>query len=108
MRGTHVRRKASAVTRPPGRPSTHGESCPSLHRFGTIIAKLGDVADDARSLVSRERSTSPAAHAGVSMIEWKYTKGLWRAAYWSPGRAFCVSSRELSAGWRHAVPMSSM
>ena len=38
MIGTHSCRKASADTRPPGRPSTHGASCPSSHRFGVMKA----------------------------------------------------------------------
>ena len=38
------------------------------------------------------------AQLGVSMIEWKYTNGLCRAAYWSPTRACCVVSRLLRAG----------
>ena len=41
------------------------------------------------------------------MTEWKYTNGLCRTAYWSPTRAFCVSSRRPTAGWRQGVPMSS-
>src|SRR6476619_5469495 len=36
IRGTQALRSASADTRPPGRPSTHGLSCPSSHRFGVM------------------------------------------------------------------------
>ena len=48
------------------------------------------------------------------MIEWKYTNGSCRAAYWSPTLALWVLSWLLSAGCRHVLgsvaelPMSSM
>ncbi len=34
--GTHFWRNTLALTSPPGLPSTHGESCPSLQRFGVM------------------------------------------------------------------------
>ena len=71
-------------------------------------AKLGVDAAEPRSPGSRSSGTSPAMQAGPSMIEWKYTKGLWRMAYWSPCRALWVLSGEPTAGWRQVVPMSSM
>src|SRR5579884_516400 len=43
IRGTHLRRNLSAVTRPPGRPSGHGESWPSSHTSGVMNEKLGVV-----------------------------------------------------------------
>ncbi len=67
-----------------------------------------------RSPASSSKGTSLALQIGESMIEWKYTNGLWRAAYGSPTRAVCVSSWEFSAGWRQVrlsvveLPMSSM
>ncbi len=61
-----------------------------------------------RSAVSRERSTSLAAQDGESVMLWKYTNGLCRAAYWSPTFAFWVSSGAFAAGCRQGVPMSSM
>src|SRR5450759_5205295 len=34
--GTQILSQASTLTRPPGWPSTHGESWPSWHRFGVM------------------------------------------------------------------------
>ncbi len=42
-RDTQVLRDALALTSPPVRPSTHGESCPSSHRFGAMNDRFGVV-----------------------------------------------------------------
>src|SRR4051812_21651003 len=47
--GIHARSHASALFNPPGRPSTHGASWPSLQRFGVMNAKFGVRAGSARS-----------------------------------------------------------
>src|SRR6185503_10904886 len=92
MRGTHWRSHASALTRPPGSPFLQPVSCPSWQRFGVMKLKFAVLFGLARSAGSRVSGTSLAAQDGVSMIEWKYTNGLWRAAYWSVAVAFCVPS----------------
>src|SRR6478735_4604294 len=48
--GTYLRSHASALTSPPGCPSTHGSSWPSLHRFGVMNEKFAVVDVLARSL----------------------------------------------------------
>src|SRR3954465_8280278 len=83
MRGTHVCRNLSSPANPPGPPSAHVASCPSLHRSGVTNENVAVVDAWARSAGRLERGTSSAAHAGRSMIEWKYTYGLCLAAYWS-------------------------
>ena len=115
IRGTHVLRKASALTRPPGCPSTHGSSWPSWQRLGTIIEKLRVFFTERRSLARRGSGTSLAAQEGVSMMEWKYTKGLCFVAYWSPTVARPVGSAVPKAGCPQVagsrvgmLPMSSM
>src|SRR6478736_5630045 len=39
--GAHFWRNASADFRPPGRPSLHGSSWPSLQTFGVMYARFG-------------------------------------------------------------------
>src|ERR1700722_14077427 len=73
--GTHVARNLSAETSPPGRPSLQGMSWPSSQTFGVMKERFGVFAADERSDVSTLRPTTSFAHAGESMIEWKYTKG---------------------------------
>ena len=71
--------------------------------------RLGVDPTVARSDVRADRSTTCWRHeASSSMIEWKYTNGSCRDAYWSPTLAAWVESAELIAGWRHGVCMSSM
>ena len=41
MRGTHSLRNSSALFSPPGLPSTHGSSWPSLHRLGVMKRVVG-------------------------------------------------------------------
>jgi len=60
-----------AVTRPPFRPSTHGLSCASLHKFGVMYVRFAVVRAFARSLGSFFRTTFRFAHFFESMIEWK-------------------------------------
>ena len=74
--GTTRARNASADVRPPGSPDLHGESCASWHKFGVMNEKFGVVAALASAGARRVKSTTFCAHAGLSMIEWKYTNGL--------------------------------
>lgn len=70
--GTHWRSHASTATSPPGLPSMHGLSWPSLQRFGLITLKFGVVAMLARSSGIRVSGTSFWSHTEIaSMIEWK-------------------------------------
>jgi hypothetical protein len=55
--GTHCARNASAWASPPGAPVTHGESCPSSHRFGTRKENAGVVLARARSPGSGRNDT---------------------------------------------------
>ena len=89
--GTHCFTHVSAVDKPPGRPSLHGGSCPSLHTFGVMYDRFGVVAADCRSVESASNPTTSFAQIGESMIEWKYTHGSWRVAYMSAfGRCKCL------------------
>jgi hypothetical protein len=106
--GTSVSRKLSAAGRPPGPPSAHEESCASWHRSGVMNAKVGVVAAEARSVSSWPSGTSFAAQAPESIREWKYTKGLWRAAYWLAAVALCVWSTLFWPGRWQFDAMSSM
>src|SRR4051812_49426871 len=69
--GIQVFRKSFALWRPPGLPSTHGSSCPSLHRSGVMKEYDGVFAFVARSPVSALRSSTFELQIGRSMIEWK-------------------------------------
>src|SRR6478672_8702687 len=68
MAGTHCLSHSSALARPPGCPSTQGESCPSWQRLGVIIDKFGVVATEARSVFRAARSTSFLAQSGEPVI----------------------------------------
>jgi hypothetical protein len=69
--GIHSASHASALASPPGRPSTHGASWPSLHRLGTITDRFAVLWTCARSPGRRDSGTSLRAHDGESMIDWK-------------------------------------
>ena len=84
--------------------------------------KLAVVLTDCRSLIRLLRFTTWVAQSGESMIEWKYTNGLWRVAYWSPSgtlalgaSAIWVWSAVFKVGWPQvadsrfgSLPMSSL
>src|SRR3954452_6539176 len=59
MRGTQRRRNASTDFSPPGRPSAHGSSCPSLQRSGVMKLNAGVVEARARS--------SPRCGSGMTL-----------------------------------------
>jgi hypothetical protein len=71
IRGTHSARKVLTRARPPGVPSAHEASCPSLHRSGVMKARFGVEESVARSAASRPSGTTSCAQAGESTIEWK-------------------------------------
>src|SRR5690348_10130087 len=50
--GIQVASQASALTSPPGRPSTHGASWPSSQRFGVMNERFGVVLVAPRSRAS--------------------------------------------------------
>ena len=53
-----------------------------------------------RSPASRVNGTTPAAQRpALSMIEWKYTNGSCRVAYWSVAVSSWVLSADPIAGW---------
>src|SRR5690242_7367828 len=91
--GTICATNALALVSPPApgvAPSApgplHGESWPSSQRFGVMKFQVATWLL-ARSVASCVNGTTCAAHGlvaaplGVSISEWKYTNGLWRAAY---------------------------
>src|SRR5215472_8564243 len=59
--GTHVCNQRSAETSPPGRPSLHGESCPSLQTFGVMKTKFGVAFSSARSWARLSKFTTLAS-----------------------------------------------
>ena len=82
-------------------------SCPSLQRSGVMKVKLAVLESLARSPGKFFSGTTFALHrASSSMIEWKYTNGLCRVAYWSLAAADWVVSCALGSGWAQAVPLS--
>jgi len=68
MRGTHSRSQASALTRPPGSPSTQGASWPSWQRFGVMIARFGVLSTAARAAGRASRSSTLRAQSGEPVM----------------------------------------
>ena len=85
-----------------------------MQTFGVMYTRFGVFAADVRSPGSAVSATSLVLQAGVSMIEWKYTNGLWRVAYMSVLVGTIVGSFAPIAGCRQVFgcvaefPMSSM
>ncbi len=80
--GTHRARNAPACASPPGAPVTHGESWPSLHKFGTMKENAGVAAARARSPGSgRNDRMCAAQNAWFPVTARKKANPSWRTAY---------------------------
>src|SRR3954464_12019646 len=71
MRGTQTRRNASTDFSPPGLPSAHGSSCPSLQRSGVMKLSAGVVDARARSSPRCGSGTTLRVQELSSMTLWK-------------------------------------